>query len=109
MLLKILLISVGSFAALYFYSSLRIKEFASLAARQHCKQVGVQLLDQSVSVEKVRITATTNANHRRSLAIVRQYSFEFTSTGDERYAGEIIMQGAQITRIQLQAHRIPDE
>ncbi|HIF54400.1 MAG TPA: DUF3301 domain-containing protein, partial [Methylococcaceae bacterium] len=36
----------------------------------------------------------------------RSYQFEFTSTGEERYHGKVIMLGRQVINIQLDAYRI---
>jgi hypothetical protein len=103
-LFKFLLLFSVALAILYYFSAIRIRELAIMAAQKHCKQLDVQLLDQSVSLERVRLTK--NIAHR--LTIERKFGFEFTSTGDERYRGKLHMHGNRITDIAVQAHRIPD-
>lgn len=67
--------------------------------------MNIQLLDQSVSLKKIRFGLTP----KHSPALLRNYAFEFTSTGDERYKGYIDMIGIYVVNITLQAHRIPDQ
>jgi len=40
------------------------------------------------------------------LKITRTYSFEFTSTGDERYNGQVTMLGTAVDSFYLEPYRI---
>jgi len=40
------------------------------------------------------------------LAIKRRYEFDFTSTGEDRYQGEIVIFGRHIEHIKLDTHRV---
>jgi len=103
-LFKVVLLVSAAAAALYYFSSIRVRELAIMAAQKHCQTLGVQLLDQSVSLKKVRLTKNTTGN----LTIGRTYHFEFTSTGEERYHGNISMQSNRAVTINLQPHRMPE-
>ena len=83
---------------------MRVRELATQASRSHCQQLGLQLLDQSVSLSITRPAR----NDEGRITIYRRYRFEFTSTGDERYKGHIDMHHQQVSTIHLEAHRLPD-
>ena len=108
MLLKSVLLIGCGFAGLYFYTSLRVRELAIAAARKRCVQESLQLLDQSVSMRKVRLGTRSGVLQSDGLYICRHYDFEFTSTRDERYRGDITMHGNRIAQLQLQPHRMPE-
>jgi len=61
------------------------------------------LLDQSVGIHRVWLKRDSD----NRLRIWRNYQFEFTSTGDERYKGNVITLGEQVETVQLQVHRVP--
>lgn len=102
-LTHILILLSGFGAAIYFLAELRVREIALEAARAHCTKMGVQFLDQSVGSYRVWLKRGKD----NKLHIWRSYRFEFTSTGDERYTGNIITLGHLIESIQLQAHKLP--
>lgn len=90
---------------MYFFAELKVREIALAAARKHCEQMAVQLLDQSVGIYRVWLKRGTDGK----IHIWRNYQFEFTSTGDERYKGNIITLAGVIESIQLQAHKMPKQ
>ena len=89
--------------AWYFFSELKVREIALNAARLHSDKVDVQLLDQSVGVHRVWL----KRGRDNRLHIWRNYQFEFTSTGDERYKGHVITLGDWVESVQLPVHRAP--
>lgn len=89
--------------AMYFFSELHVREIALKAARQHSDALSVQLLDQSVGIHRVWL----KRGRDNRLHIWRNYQFEFTSTGDERYKGHVITLGEQVETVQLQVHKVP--
>lgn len=91
--------------AIYFFSELHVREIALKAARQHSDELSVQLLDQSVGIHRVWL----KRGRDNRLHIWRNYQFEFTSTGDERYKGHVITLGEQVETVQLQVHKVPVE
>jgi len=78
-------------------------ELARQKSRQRCRNLGLVLLDDSVALEKLRLARN---NHGR-IEIWREYQFEFTSDGDQRYNGEITLLGKSLINIVMEAYRIP--
>ena len=105
MLLQALLILILLAAALFAVNGMRVREVAIASAKQHCTQQGLQLLDQSVSTSKIRLSR--NAAGR--LTLLRRYTFDFTSTGEERYKGSIAMHGLIVAGVILEPHRMPEQ
>lgn len=87
---------------LFWYRGLAVRESALAAVRRHCDEMDIQLLDQTVALRSIWLGR--NADGR--LALRRRYNFEFTSTGDERYQGQISFLGKRIERVQTDAHRL---
>lgn len=87
---------------LHWWQSLKIKEVALKAASRHCKELDLQLLDQSVYLRGIWL----KRNDQGKIKIWRSYLFDFTATGDDRAKGRIALLGAQVTGITLEAHRI---
>lgn len=71
-------------------------------AKQHCDSVDVQLLDDTISLVRLRI----ERDRRGNLALARYYEFEFTVTGDRRYRGYLTLFGSRVKSVDLQAHRV---
>jgi len=101
---NVLFLLLGAAIAAYYYSGLRTRELAVAAARSHCVTLQLQLLDQSVSLRSTKI----HADRKTLLAVQRDYEFEFTATGEERYSGKICMLNKTPKTIWLQPHRLPD-
>ena len=76
----------------YLFQAIRIRELALVAARRACQEAGVQLLDQTVSVQ--RISASRDGEGR--WRIWRQYRFEYSADGYERERGHVIMLGNRL-------------
>lgn len=89
-------------AAYWWWRGYAMKEVALRAARMHCRSFDVQLLDESVVLRGLWLKRDAGGNPR----VRRSYTFEFTSTGDERYHGCIVMLGAAVETIQLEPHRL---
>ena len=71
-------------------------------AKQHCEQMNVQLLDDTISLMKLRL----KKDRRGNIAVARCYEFEFTSDGDRRYRGELTLHGTRLDRVELAPHRV---
>lgn len=76
----------------------RIGSKAVAAAKNHTDNQGLQLLDQGAVLTKVRLSFT----RRRGITLVRTFRFEFSSKGDKRYLGWVVMGGMQIHSVTLQ-------
>lgn len=81
---------------------MRTKEIATKAAEHHCEQMQVQFLDQTVFLKKLSF----KRNERGQLGFMREYYFEFTATGEDRYVGRVFMLGNRIQHINLDPHRL---
>ncbi|MGK0441602.1 MAG: hypothetical protein ACJA0N_001402 [Pseudohongiellaceae bacterium] len=98
-----LLLLMGFFALLmYWWKAQGIKQQAYHAVKKHCKEMELQLLDEGVVLKAFWF----KRNGQGQLKMWRSYQFEFSSTGDERYQGRVVMLGLVIESIELQPHRI---
>lgn len=74
-----------------WYHVLRLRERATAHARRLCEQHGVQLLDDSVALHRLR------ANWRRgALHVMREYGFDTSRGGDDRRPATITLLGDRI-------------
>ena len=82
----------------WFWSdSTRAKEKAIGAAVSICRQTGVQLLDQTVTLASIKPARTSRGN----MSFQRVYRFEFCTIGTERYPGFITMRSHTIIQSEL--------
>ncbi|RCU51059.1 MULTISPECIES: DUF3301 domain-containing protein [Corallincola] len=103
-------IDLGSFSWLillfviggYWWRAREVKELALKAARAHCEQMNVQLLDYSTYQQRLRIKRGSDGK----LHLLRTFQFEFSSMGEDRYLGKIEMLGKRMQHIELAPHRI---
>lgn len=93
---------IAAFASFWWHSDL-VKHRALKLAGEYCQAAELQLLDQTMVISRL----WPARNDSGGLCLRRWYRFEFTSTGEERYKGIIIMTGKHLTDIQLDAHIIP--
>ncbi len=81
----------------FWLDSIKTKELASQAAAKACVDMGVQFLDQTVSLEKLK----RSRNHRGHFTFLRIYCFDFSTRGDQRYQGRAKMLGQKLLQVQL--------
>ncbi|GAA5216319.1 DUF3301 domain-containing protein [Corallincola platygyrae] len=86
----------------YWWRSRAVKELALKAARAHCEQMNVQLLDYTAYQQKLRIRRGKDGK----LHFLRIFQFEFSSMGEDRYIGRVEMLGNKLQHIELAPHRI---
>jgi len=79
--------------------SMRAREAALDAGWRACDAEGVQFLDWTVAMEKMRIRRALDGR----LRIQRVYQFEFSETGNNRLVGSITMLGTQLITLHLAA------
>lgn len=89
-------------AGLLLWQNAGVRERATGIAKQHCQQMDVQLLDDTVSLVSLR----PHRDKRGNFHIARRYEFEFTATGDFRYRGELTLLGQHLYDLKLEPHRI---
>ncbi len=85
-----LLLIVAGICYLWF-STMRARDIARVAAQQVCRRYTVQLLDQTVALRRMRLTRRATG----SVAIRRQFRFDYSDNGFRRRDGIIWMNGWQ--------------
>lgn len=96
-----LFISVIVFLLAYaLWRHLGIGQIALSTAKAYTEKQGVILLDQSVHLQKIRLSKGRNS----LLDLTRTYKFEFSTRGDKRYLGWIVMTGRKFKSIDLQPY-----
>jgi len=81
----------------FWQNSLRFREYAIHKCNTACRAIDLQLLDETVSLHKVRITK----DNRNQVKLLRRYNFEFSIDGHDRYQGSITFLGQGVDHIQL--------
>ena len=85
-----------------WYHVLRLRERATAHARHLCERHGVQLLDDSVALHRLRL------NWRRAtLRVMREYRFETSRGGDDRQPASIRLLGDRIVGESMPARHDP--
>jgi hypothetical protein len=102
-LAKLLLLILAGVIAVYWWQSGLFKGRAREAAA-HCRQLGLQLLDQSMVITSIRPIRGSGGR----IEFRRTYQFEFSSTGDRRYQGKLVMRAMRLESIELEAYKLPD-
>jgi len=90
---------LASLAALawFWWDSLQKRELAVRAARAVCERAGVQFLDDSVALSKMKLQRDSNQRAR----VYREFSFDYSSLGDDRQAGRVYLLGEIILSADL--------
>jgi hypothetical protein len=89
----------------YFWHSGQFKGHARQLVQQHCKTLNVQLLDEGMVIKNIRPVRGSSGR----LVLRRSYQFEFSSIGDQRYKGQIVLEGYNLIDISFDAYRISGE
>ncbi|WP_374401144.1 DUF3301 domain-containing protein [Niveibacterium sp.] len=80
--------------------SLRARDAGIIAARRQCEREGLQLLDETVAIAKLRLAR----NDDGQLRLQRTYRFEYSDTGDNRRNGEVTLTGAEVVSLYTGPH-----
>jgi hypothetical protein len=90
---------LASLAALawFWWDSLQKRELAVRAARAVCERAGVQFLDDSVAVSRMKLKRDSNQRAR----IYREFSFDYSNAGDDRQAGRVYLLGEVVLSADL--------
>ncbi len=89
---------VGGFAL--WLDGLRARDLALTVARQQTARLGLQLLDDTVALQRVRLVRTASG----WLALARRFRFEFTETGDNRREGVVILAPDTAPHVEIEAY-----
>jgi hypothetical protein len=82
----------------WFWSdSLSKREIALAAARRACEQAGVQLLDETVALHRLRLRKDEEFHSR----FYREFSFEYSTAGDDRHPGRVYLLGERNLGVSL--------
>ena len=100
----VLILLVVGLIGYYWWHSGDFKALALSSASKHCEHFGLQLLDQSMVIKGLWL----EKNVRGSLSVRRYYQFEFSSTGERRYQGILVMVGMTLKSIDTETYKIPD-
>jgi len=87
---------------LLWWRGQKAREVALKHVRKRCNEMDIQLLDESVALRAIWLKRDESGR----LHLWRRYHFEFTSTGDERYSGQVITLGYRVTGFDIAPHRI---
>ncbi|MFZ2406936.1 MAG: DUF3301 domain-containing protein [Methylobacter sp.] len=104
MLDDLILIALLLGAYLYWFIGQQAKEVALKAVRAHCLNLEVQMLDEYVALNGIRL----KRDQAGKMRLQRTFLFEFSSTGNERYNGTCIMLGRRVESIQMEPYRIEE-
>ena len=94
---------VATLLAFWWHSD-RIKSMALQQVSRGCQQQGLQLLDQTMVLRGLWLVRSPTG----IMALRRRYQFEFASTGQARYRGEVVLLGQQIISLEMEPHILPD-
>ncbi len=93
-MLLLLLILAGAYA---WQNALRARERARALCFDLCTQANVQLLDQTVAVQRMRLIRVP-----QGLRLRRDYRFDFSVDGRDRHRGTLSLVAGE-----LQTHSLP--
>jgi hypothetical protein len=94
MLNDIILIGVVCLAYLYWFNAQKAREIALRAAMDHCLEMEVQMLDGYVALNGIWL----KRDNAGKILLHRLFLFEFSSTGNERYNGTVLMRAAGLSQ-----------
>ena len=101
-MLELAALAVAVAATWLWIDSLRARERAVAAGRAACGRYGLQFLDETVAIVKLRPARDDDGR----LRLRRTYAFEFSDTGNNRRQGVIVTLGKELAELQLEPYRI---
>lgn len=99
---EIVVLIVVALGGWLLFDALRARETATIAARDACRQQGLQFLDDTVQGARTRFARDAEG----LLRLRRTFSFEFSDDGVTRRGGRVILLGARLESLQLDPYRI---
>jgi hypothetical protein len=97
----IAIIALGLIAYYWSYTQ-KLKACAIRGAKKRCQEAGIQFLDHTVVYNKMCWQNNTKGKKR----LHREYFFDFTSTGEDRYVGKIYLQAHHVVGVELGVYSI---
>ncbi len=80
----------------FWRDSLRVRETATRVCRQACQSYGLQFLDQTVALQRLRPRWSRNGPQ-----LLRTYQFDYSLEGEGRRTGYLVMLGEQQLSLHL--------
>lgn len=93
-LTALVLLGLGAW---FWMDTLSAREAALAAARRACEGEGLQLLDETVVVERLR----ADRNEAGRFALRREYGFEYSLDGADRHRGGLTLLGREVVLLDL--------
>ena len=78
--------------AWFWFSTIRARDVALLVCKRACREMNVQLLDDTVALRRIGI----RRNKHGRLQVRRLYGFEYSTGNESRLEGCLIMLGSQV-------------
>lgn len=73
----------------FWQENLRYREYAIQQCRKKCREMNLQLLDQTVAMTSLKF----RKDHNNKFRVQRKYGFEVSMDGTNRFGGYIVMLG----------------
>lgn len=89
----------------FWLDSLRTRDCAIEAVRAACAAESLQLLDDTVSQQQLRL----ERNAEGHLRFRRLYRFDYSDTGDNRRRGSVLLLGQRVVELHLKPRLIPSD
>ena len=96
--MDVLLILLLLAALAFWWYSASSRETATRFAREACRRCGVQLLDETVTMTRLR----PQRSERGHMSIARWYTFEFSTSGQDRRSGVVSLIGNKLLDMHLE-------
>ncbi len=93
-----IIILAFALAIWFWLDSMRARETAVAACEKTCRHLGVQFLDETVALSRLRL----RRNALGQLQLHRTYRFEFTESGTSRHRGTVALLGRHIEELHLE-------
>lgn len=90
---------------LWWWRSIKRREYAQFQAKQYCKRIELQWLDQNLVQKKSRFRRIG----RFYWQIERYFQFEFSTTGEHRYSGYVVLLGERLSQIITDPYEKPEK
>ena len=89
-------------AAMFSWNNWRAREHAERLARDTCKRMGLQFLDDSVGLKNWRIVRDAHPRTGlRTWAIRRVFQFEFSRQGSDRWPAELTLLSGRLLGVEF--------
>jgi hypothetical protein len=93
----LIILGLLSLVVLIWFEGMRVHEYIITMCRKICRDSGLQLLDQTVSLGRIGLSRSG----RGWLSVHREFRFEVSSNGTDRLKGYVTVEGRVITTVQI--------